>query len=157
MTLQENLATERKRRRRYTPSSPSELLISLHRRYPHKPRDEIIELFADVLPSHEEPQRIANKDWASLNYNRLTHAGPTREERAAARASRAAWADLKAAKFEQNLLMNVVLPLCGKRLEEATFAECRKEGGWLSEIGKMGKPREIVGMKLTEKELKAAL
>lgn len=41
----------------------------------------------------------------------------------------------------------------GKLLREATFRDCQIEGGWFKEIAKQGKPNEIVGKKLTEKDL----
>jgi hypothetical protein len=44
----------------------------------------------------------------------------------------------------------------GKLLKDATFAECLKAGGIFTAVGKMGKPDEIVGQKLTEKQLKTA-
>jgi hypothetical protein len=44
-----------------------------------------------------------------------------------------------------------------KMLRDCTFAECAKNGGWLSRISKLGQPNEKVGAVLTEKQIKAAL
>lgn len=54
-------------------------------------------------------------------------------------------------------LMYMMLPSCNKYLKDATFAECSKESGVLAVIAKMGRPEEIVGRKLTEKQLKAVI
>lgn len=49
-------------------------------------------------------------------------------------------------------LMDLVLSN-GKKLREATFGDCEREGGWLLAISKRGKRGEIVGKKLTEDDL----
>ena len=156
--IHENL---NERRRKAADVSPSELLINLHRRFrKNEMRDEIIARFVDKCAEGAVHQALVISivtDWASLNYNRLTRAEPTREEKAAAKVREAEAIKQSMGKFEQNMLMKVALPLCGKRLEDATFAECRKEGGWLSRVGKMGKSHQIVGKTLSEKDLRAAL
>jgi hypothetical protein len=52
------------------------------------------------------------------------------------------------------VLLDVVLP-CGKRLRDATFAECAEAGGWFSKIAKMGRPNQLVGKILSEEDLHA--
>lgn len=42
----------------------------------------------------------------------------------------------------------------GTPLRIGTFGQAARDGGWLSDIGKLGKPNEIIGKKLTEAELK---
>lgn len=49
-------------------------------------------------------------------------------------------------------LMMMLLP-SGKYVKDATFGECAKESGILAKIGSLGPPEEIVGLKLTEKQL----
>lgn len=41
----------------------------------------------------------------------------------------------------------------GTLLRFATFGQCAREGNWLSNIAKHGKPNEVVGKKLTEADL----
>lgn len=41
----------------------------------------------------------------------------------------------------------------GTLIRFATFAEAGKEGGWLTAVSKLGKANEIIGRKLTEKDL----
>lgn len=54
----------------------------------------------------------------------------------------------------KTLLLDHVLSN-GKALREATFRDCRQEGGWLIEVAKQGRANEVVGKKLTEKNLMA--
>jgi hypothetical protein len=41
----------------------------------------------------------------------------------------------------------------GVLLRFATFGDAAREGGWLSDIAKLGKPNEIIGKKLTDANL----
>lgn len=50
-------------------------------------------------------------------------------------------------------LLSLVLPKTNKTLADSTFAECATAGGWFSRVSKMGKPKEIVGTKLTNEDL----
>lgn len=50
------------------------------------------------------------------------------------------------------ILLDMVLP-CGKRLRHATFADCKKAGGWLTEVSKKGKPTQAVDKALDEADL----
>lgn len=43
----------------------------------------------------------------------------------------------------------------GTQLRNATFGQCASEGGWLLSLSRAGKRNEIVGKKLTEKDLQA--
>jgi len=51
------------------------------------------------------------------------------------------------------ILFNLVLPN-GKKLKDATFADCAKAGGWFAAISKKGKPHQIVGELLSEEQLR---
>lgn len=42
----------------------------------------------------------------------------------------------------------------GKRIRDCTFAEIKKEAGWLGAIAKLGKPNQIVGEVLTETDIR---
>jgi hypothetical protein len=55
------------------------------------------------------------------------------------------------------MLENVRLAVTGKLLLESTFADCAKEGGWLTRLAAKGKPREIVGKKLTKAQILALI
>lgn len=41
----------------------------------------------------------------------------------------------------------------GTPLRFGTFGQAARDGGWLADIAKLGKPNEIIGKKLTEAEL----
>jgi hypothetical protein len=41
----------------------------------------------------------------------------------------------------------------GTTLRAATFKECEREGRWFSAVGALGKPNQIVGAHLTERDL----
>lgn len=49
-------------------------------------------------------------------------------------------------------LMDHVLT-SGKLLRFATFADCEREGGWLRDVARQGKPTQVVGNVLTEQQL----
>jgi len=50
------------------------------------------------------------------------------------------------------VVLNWLMPN-GKRLGDVTFGYCRKLEGFIGRIGKMGKPNEIVGKKLSNDQL----
>ena len=50
------------------------------------------------------------------------------------------------------ILMNMELP-DGTKLRDATFAQCKKAGGWWLQLAGMGKPKQIVGETLSEADL----
>ena len=50
------------------------------------------------------------------------------------------------------ILMDQVLST-GKLLRASTGAECIREGGWLTRVGKMVKPTQVIGIHLTEAHL----
>ena len=54
--------------------------------------------------------------------------------------------------FVHGILMDMELS-SGKLLRDATFADCKRESGWLLEVAKSGKPNEVVGRHLTEQQL----
>lgn len=51
------------------------------------------------------------------------------------------------------VLMDMMLPN-GKKLRDASFADCTKAGGWYRKIAKKGRPHQIVGAVLTEEQLR---
>ena len=50
------------------------------------------------------------------------------------------------------VLMDLQLP-SGKKLRDATFAECGAAGGWFKVLATKGKPSQVVGKVLTEQDL----
>ena len=56
----------------------------------------------------------------------------------------------------KSILMDYMLSN-GKRLRDATFQDCKIDGGWLKEVAKQGRPNEVVGKKLTEKDLQCLM
>lgn len=61
--------------------------------------------------------------------------------------------EIEKAKEEMRPILMDHMLSGGMLLREATFGECKKEGGWLKEVAKYGKPSEVVGKHLTEKDL----
>ena len=59
-------------------------------------------------------------------------------------------------KIAAKVLMKFRMP-DGKTLDESTFADCAKAGGWLTKVSTFGKPDEIVGQKLSEAQLRRLL
>jgi hypothetical protein len=54
------------------------------------------------------------------------------------------------------VLMNLILPN-GKRLQEATFADCKGAGAFFEKVAKLGKPKQIVGETVTEERLQSLI
>lgn len=73
----------------------------------------------------------------------------TKEEAAARTAS--AFKEMKA-KIRGVILLDLVLPN-GKALRDATGADCRKAGGFFSEVAKSIKPTQVVDRHLSEGDL----
>lgn len=57
-------------------------------------------------------------------------------------------------QIRQIVLLDLELPN-GKKLRDATFADCKKAGGWFLRVSKKGRPQQIVGVALTEEQLRA--
>lgn len=55
-------------------------------------------------------------------------------------------------KIRQVVLLDIELPN-GKRLREATFADCRLAGGWFIKVAKKGRGTAVVGETLNEADL----
>lgn len=87
-------------------------------------------------------------------------ATPATERRAEAAAQRRVESKLSGKKevarlknaVRQAILMDVTLPN-GKKLRESTFADCKKAGGWLTEVSRHGRATEAVDKKLSEADL----
>jgi hypothetical protein len=56
------------------------------------------------------------------------------------------------AKATEAWIAHLVLPT-GKTILNSTFGDCAKGSGWLAKIAKKGRPNEIVGSKLSVKDL----
>lgn len=56
--------------------------------------------------------------------------------------------------FKAVLVMELILP-SGKRVREATFAECKAAGGLFHRLAGKGKPNQIVGKVLTDQQAQA--
>lgn len=73
------------------------------------------------------------------------------ETRAATRAATSAKIRARAGEMMACLMDHALSD--GTLLRFATFGQCAREGSWLSDIAKQGKPTEVVGKKLTETDL----
>lgn len=114
-------------------------------------------LFLAALEKDEDYQRAV--DWYAFSnfydYEATTrNVKPRLDARPAPSTLTPAVEAMKAKIAERILLMEWVLPN-GKRLADCTFGELAKLGGWLAKVAKKGKPNQIVGKVLTERQLRA--
>ena len=90
--------------------------------------------------------RFINKNAA------VTDVGDVRRKRAEAAKRAAAELEKINASFDM-ILLDLVMP-DGKRLRDATGAECQKAGGFLRAVGACIKPTQIVDKHMTENNLR---
>jgi hypothetical protein len=156
MEIQTAAAGSNARRRR--PSSPSELLVLLHQRYPHSSRDDNQLRFIERALEDEEILKQTLKDWYALHYNRLL--GLTRKRAKTTPISteerKAATATIKS-RMLRIALLEMVMPH-GKTLGDTTGKELRrlapKIAGMNASIIEAVAPRQKVRDVLTEDQLR---
>lgn len=97
---------------------------------------------------------IASKasDAISAPVARMTPEQLAELRKQSAKRTETAFKELKA-KVRAVVLLDLELPN-GKKLRQATGAECKKAGGFYSEVAKHLKPTQVVDRHLTESELK---
>lgn len=135
-------------------SNPREIVTRLYEKYPTASREMLFAEFQRLLAQDEAGQRAVALYFfvnMSRNRNRPPAEVGSREQREAAQ--QRAVNQLKE-HIVRVVLLDLPLP-DGKLLRHATFAECAAVGGWFAKIAKQGKPRQIVGKVLTEKQLRA--
>jgi hypothetical protein len=150
--------------RRASTKNPMEMLSRLRERYPTGSFEDLFAKWRKDVERDAEANTAAllhsfRNYWTSLDRdNRAKPEPKSPEDWAAEREQRetekAAEREELKQRFTQFIFLEMVLPICGKRLKDATFAECSTEGGLLSKIGKMGKPNQIVGKTVTEEQLR---
>ena len=146
--------------RRASTHNPMELLGRMREADPTASFEHQFIKWRKAVERNEEANKAAllhafRNYWTALDRDTARNRAVNPQQMAQAVADRAAADEANKTRFISFMFMEMIMPVCGKKLKDATFAECRKEGGLLSKIGKMGKPNEIVGQKLTEEKLRA--
>lgn len=143
-------------------SNPRDLLRQVMLDNPRASEKEIFDAFCEGLNNDHSYWGAITEYWFANNFRSCSVAQmgnnsvafiEQRAERRDYRRREVAEAHELKEKIK-TVLMDFVLS-SGKQLRDATFGECRTEGGWLLEISKRGKANEIVGRKLTEADLKS--
>jgi hypothetical protein len=114
--------------------------------------DALAEDYFYRMASSWEPQKIGKDSYSG------TPATNARVERSAEKRAEGVQRVAKAtdelkARIRQVLLLDLTLPN-GKRLRDATGAECAKAGGFYTEVARHLKPTQVVDKHMNEKDLR---
>ena len=117
---------------------------------PKAKASKIQRLFADTI-LHDEDLCRAFVETFTLNvYSMVMRKGIKRKRRTKEQKQEAT------GKYLHRFVLKFTMPN-GKPLGECSFAECGKFGGQFSKLAIMGKPDEIVGQVLTQKQVRKVL
>lgn len=133
------------------------------KRHPHATHRELADATWGFSKKHPTTLKRLVENWVECHRPRYeVHTAPgsvavLRKERAIAEApasSRSIEREATRTVLEHagTIFMNLPLP-DGTVLRDATFAQCKRAGGWLLLVAKQGLPSEVVGRKLSEKNL----
>jgi hypothetical protein len=138
--------------------NPRNVLLRILQENPHASEKEIFDLAKTEIFAEPEYLETIYKYWFPRNYRAamevLDQSGTAtkRKQRAQQRAQTGEQINENFENYVEQILMDQVLS-CGKRLRDATFGDCKKEGSWYLDLAKVGKANQIVGKQLTEKQV----
>lgn len=122
-------------------SSPLALLRRLFVENPDLDEDQLSEKFMVAVADNGDCLRSLVASWCKQRLKAIKGDGERQD------VSR----EVSAIKTR---LLDMLMP-DGKKLRDATFADCRRAGGFFFQISAKGKPNEVVGQKLCEDDLLA--
>lgn len=139
--------------------NPVQVMVSLIDEMPDAKQDALVDAFYERLRDDEDYIKAALRYLAYNSLNNITNTqrrnGPgARKRQEAARTAAAEMTAQMVEKIKRAAVLDLLLPN-GKTARESTFADCKKAGGMWLKIGAMGKPQEIVGQKITDKQANA--
>lgn len=145
MVAEQTLGNQGAKQQTWTPDNPRALLKRLADENIGATEQVLRALMADAINHDPLPyvQALLAYWWPS-NYRSLFEAKTTRKRNTLTVSE---LVDQMRARLFDLVLSN------GKTLRNCTFAECAKESGWLLALSKKGKPNELVGKKLTLKQV----
>lgn len=127
-------------------TEPRQIVINLVADHPGASMEDLFVKFRAIVDGDPEARRIIDRYYFTHVFLHLRKEPPQR-------VSRAKVENIKR-KLKSVILMNLNLP-SGKKLRDATFAECAEAGGWFIAVARHGEPEQIVGKVMTEDELRA--
>jgi hypothetical protein len=142
--------------RRTAKRNPYELIIQLREERPTDSWDALFDRWKKAVHADDALEDAVDR-YAYANFTAQydrdnTKPRPRRSVAAEVAKNRAEAIKATAKAIRDVVLMNLTLPN-GKRLRDATFADCGRAGGWFKVLATKGKPSEVVGKKLTENDL----
>ncbi len=150
------------KRQSWSQYNPRELIKDAVRAYPRASEAEIRNAVWEIVENEKDYFTTIFDYWFANNYRSFfieeleadtPVITPMRKTNGAIRSNQPSREEIEKAKEEMRpILMDHILAN-GKALRESTFKDCEKESGWLKEVSKHGKPTEVVGKHLTEKNL----
>lgn len=147
------------KRQSWATHNPRELIKDAVQSRPRASEAEIRDVVLEIVKNEEEYFLPIFDYWFANNYrsffiDELEDTSPIPPSLKPMRKSnQPTRAEIDSAKEELRPILMDHLLSNGKLLRNSTFKECEKEGGWLKEISKYGKPSEVVGKQLTEENL----
>lgn len=141
--------------RRTSKLNPMEILTNLRDKDPTESKERQFEKWRKIIEGNETLLE-ATLFHAFINYwsslDRDHRAERRQPEQPEQKAQRAAEVALLVERAKNIVLLDLILP-GGKKLRDATFADCAKAGSWYAKIAKRGRPNQIVGVVLSESDL----
>jgi hypothetical protein len=145
------------KRQSWEESNPRDVLERVINDNPRASEREIYDISSRILSDGRYFKAIFEY-WFTNNYRSFFHgrlAAPSKTvaDRGAARAWIAGSLEKESIKRRIKTAFLDYILSNGRALRDSTFGECKKEGGWLTAISKLGKPNEVVGKVLSEKRV----
>jgi hypothetical protein len=132
-----------------------ELLVSLIEAEPIAKAETLFRRWLEIVREDEDYLIPALQHTFANLYNALSKTKRRRKStNIADRKKQQQKIEAAAQAVSEMILLDLTLPN-GKKLRDATFRECTEAGGWWIKIGKKGKPNQIVGKVLSEKDIQA--
>ena len=150
------------KRQSWSNYNPRDLIKDAVRSHPRASEAEIRNEVWETIKNEQNYFETIFDYWFANNYRSFfieelegegTAIVPIKKANGVVRSNQPTREEVEKAKEElRPILMDHILS-SGKQLRDATFNDLKNESGWLKEVSKHGKPTEVVGKHLTEKNL----
>lgn len=149
------------KRQSWIKKNPRDVLRRILASTPNASEKEVMDEARDLILADEAYVEAIFKYWFANNYRAYTKTAESdtviilRQRRPVQLLKKERVAKAEQLKTAVRIALMEHVLTNGKMVRDSTFGDCKREGGWLLEVAKQGKSNEIVGRKLTEKNLAA--
>jgi hypothetical protein len=133
-------------------ADPDDVLREIMEEMPGSTEQQTWPLFRQEILKSDDLVEICLRRY-HVGVRRRLYREATNKQSVKERKSRAA---AKAEKVKDIFILDFIMPN-GQRLRDCTFGYVRKVGGAFSKLGEMGKPNQVVGQILSNKQADAAV